>query len=129
MQSNGCSKDLQGATLYNDGNFSFFSDEFWAFKSLLDYIHKHIDMKWVVDLNDYNEQNAFIVNNEKLWAMHNDPISKMWIVVTWNFFQTLISKMKSKFSSKLLALFWILLNAHNLDVLWILGFQMNGFFF
>jgi hypothetical protein len=69
------------------------------------------------------------VNNEKLWAMHNDPISKMWIVVTWNFFQTLISKMKSKFSSKLLALFWILLNAHNLDVLWILGFQMNGFFF
>ncbi len=94
MWSNGCSKDLQGVTLYNDGKFSFWSDEFWAFKSLPDYTHEHIHMKWVVDLNDYSEKNAFIVNNEKLWAMHNDPISKVRTIVTWNFFQTLISKVK-----------------------------------
>jgi hypothetical protein len=71
----------------------------------------------VVDLNDYNEQNVFIVNYEKLWAMHNDPISKVQIIVIWNFFQTSISKVKLECSSKLLALFLILLNAHDLDVL------------
>jgi hypothetical protein len=32
-------------TLYNDGNSSFSSDEFMAFKSLLDLIHDHIHMK------------------------------------------------------------------------------------
>jgi hypothetical protein len=71
----------------------------------------------VVDLNDYNEQIFFIMNNGKLWAMHNDPISKVQIIVIWNFFQTLITKVKLECSSKLLALFLILLNAHNHDVL------------
>jgi hypothetical protein len=34
-------------------------------------------MEWVVDLNDSNNQLAFIVNGEKLWAMSNNPISKV----------------------------------------------------
>jgi hypothetical protein len=34
-------------------------------------------MKWVVDLNDSNEQLAFLVNNEKLWGMHNNPMFKV----------------------------------------------------
>jgi hypothetical protein len=32
-------------TLYNDGNSSFFGDEFFVFKSLLDFSHDHIHMK------------------------------------------------------------------------------------
>ncbi len=57
-------------SLYNDVNFSFSSDEFWAFEGLLDYNHEHIHMKWVANINDYDEQLFFIVNGEKLWAMH-----------------------------------------------------------
>jgi hypothetical protein len=34
-------------------------------------------MKWVVDLNDSNEQLAFLVNDEKLWGMHNNPMFKV----------------------------------------------------
>ncbi len=41
-------------SLYNDGNSSFSSDEFWAFKGLRD-CSLHIHMKWVANLNDSNE--------------------------------------------------------------------------
>jgi hypothetical protein len=41
--------------------------------------------KWVVDLNGNSEQFTFIVNNEKLRAMHNDPISKVQTIVIPNF--------------------------------------------
>jgi len=34
-------------------------------------------MKWVANLNDSNEQFFFIVNGEKLWAMHNDLVLKL----------------------------------------------------
>jgi len=90
--------------------------------------HEHIHLKWVANFNDYNEQVVFIMNNEKVWAMCNDPIKKVWTIVIWNFFQTLIFKMKLKCSSNLLTQFWICLNVSNFDVLWILGFQTNGFF-
>jgi hypothetical protein len=58
----------------------------------------------VVDLNDYNEQFTFIVNNETLQAMHNDSISKVQTIVIPIFFQILISKVKLKCSSKLLTI-------------------------
>jgi hypothetical protein len=45
-------------------------------------------MKWVVDLNDFNEELVFIMNGEKLWAMHNDPILKLRTIVTQNSFLT-----------------------------------------
>jgi hypothetical protein len=45
-------------------------------------------MKWVVNLNDFNEELVFIVNGEKLWAMHNDPILKLRIIVIQIFFLT-----------------------------------------
>jgi hypothetical protein len=67
--------------LYNDGNSIFFNDEFGAFKGLLDCSHDHIHMKWVAKLNDSSEHLAFIVNGDKLWAMHNDPISKVRTLV------------------------------------------------
>jgi len=60
--------------------------------------------KWVVDLNDYNGQFTFIVNNETLQAMHNDPISKVQTIVIPIFFQILIFKVKLKCSSKLLTI-------------------------
>jgi hypothetical protein len=60
--------------------------------------------KWVVDLNDCSEQFTFIVNNEKLQVVHNDPISKVQTIVIPIFFQILISKLKLKFSSKLLTI-------------------------
>jgi hypothetical protein len=82
--------------LYNDGNSSFSSDEFWAFKSLVNFSHDYIHMKWVVDLNDNNEQLAYFVNGEKIWATHNDPLSKLQIVLTQESFQSLISQMKSE---------------------------------
>jgi hypothetical protein len=84
--------------LYNDGNSSFSSDEFWAFKGLLDY-SLHIHMKWVTNLNDSNEQLAFIVNGDKCWAMHNDPVLKVMTIVTQDSFQSLISQVKLKCSS------------------------------
>jgi len=45
-------------------------------------------------MNDSNKTLAFIVNNEKIWAMHMDPISKQWIVATLDTYQTLIYKVK-----------------------------------
>jgi hypothetical protein len=76
-------KSCQGQlySLYNDGSSQFSSDEFWAFKGLLDYNHDHIHMKWMAKLNDSSEHLAFIMNGDKLWAMHNDTISKIRIVV------------------------------------------------
>jgi hypothetical protein len=79
--------------LYNDGS-SFFTNELWAFMGLLDCIHEHIHLKWVANMNGSNETLAFIVNNDKIWAMHMDPISKQQIVVTLNSYQTLIYKVK-----------------------------------
>jgi hypothetical protein len=60
--------------LYNDGSTSLFNDELWVFKGLLDCNHDHINMQWVVNLNNSNEQFAFIVNGKKLWTMHNNPL-------------------------------------------------------
>jgi hypothetical protein len=55
----------------------------------------------MVDLNDLNEQLAFIVNGEKIWAMHNNLVpSKVRIVVIQDFFQILILQMKLKCSNK-----------------------------
>jgi hypothetical protein len=65
-------------SLYNDVNFSFSSDELWAFgRTLLNCSHEHIHMKWVANLNDSSDKFVFIVNGEKLWAMHNDSIFKL----------------------------------------------------
>jgi hypothetical protein len=57
-------------------------------------------MKWVANLNDNNEKVAFLMNVEKIWAMHNNPMSKLQPVVTQKSFQSLISQAKSKCSSK-----------------------------
>jgi hypothetical protein len=38
-------------------------------------------MQWVANLKDSNEQRAFIMNGEKLWAMHNNLVSKVWKIV------------------------------------------------
>jgi hypothetical protein len=57
-------------------------------------------MKWVANLNDSNEQLAFIVNGDKLWAMHNDQVSKVRIVVTQDTFRSLISQVKLQCSHK-----------------------------
>jgi hypothetical protein len=92
-------------SLYNDGNSSFSSDEFWAFKGLLDCSHDHIHMKWEVELNDFSEHLAFIVNGDTFWAMHNDPISKVRTIVTKDSFQSLISQVKSKCLGEFLTLF------------------------
>jgi hypothetical protein len=70
--------------LYNDVNSSFSSDEFWAFKGLLYCSHEHIHMKWVANLNDFSEHFFFIVNGEKLWAMHNESTLKLWINLVTN---------------------------------------------
>jgi hypothetical protein len=57
-------------------------------------------MKWVANLNDNNEQLAFLMNAEKIWAMHNNPMSKLQPVVIQESFQILISQVKSKCSNK-----------------------------
>jgi hypothetical protein len=41
----------------------------------------------VADLNNSSEQLVSIMNGEKLWAMHNDSILKLQIVITQNYFQ------------------------------------------
>jgi hypothetical protein len=43
---------VQHCYLYNDGGSSFFNDELWTFKGLLDCSHDNIHMKWVTNLND-----------------------------------------------------------------------------
>jgi hypothetical protein len=40
------------------------------------------------------------MNGEKIWAMHNDPLSKLQTIVTQKSFQSLISQMKLECSSK-----------------------------
>jgi hypothetical protein len=78
---------------------------FGHLKGLLDCNHEHIHMKWVAYLNDSNEQLVNIVNGEKLWAMHNDLVLKLRIVVIQDSFQILISRMKIECSNKVLQLF------------------------
>jgi hypothetical protein len=95
---------------------------------IIGYTHEHIHMNWVVNLNDPNEQFAFIMNNEKLWAMCKDPMSKVQTIVIQDSFQILISKLKLECSKKLLTQYWTCLNVHNLDVFWILEFQTTFFF-
>ncbi len=56
-------------------------------------------------LNDSNEQLVNIVNGEKLWAMHNDLVLKLRIVVIQDSFQILISRTKIECSNKVLQLF------------------------
>jgi hypothetical protein len=68
--------DNEPSTLLGLHPSSFSINEFWACKGLLDCTHEHIHLKWVANLNDSNETLVFIVNNEKIWAMHMDPISK-----------------------------------------------------
>jgi hypothetical protein len=76
-------------SLYNDVKFSFSSDQLWAFgRTLLNCSHEHIHMKWMADLNDSSEKFVFILNGEKLLAMHNDSILKVRTVVIQNYFQT-----------------------------------------
>jgi hypothetical protein len=45
------------------------------------------------------------VNGDKLWAMYNDPISKVKIIVTQDSFQSLISHVKLECLSKFLTMF------------------------
>jgi hypothetical protein len=61
-------------------------------------------MKWVANLNDSTNYLVFIVNGDKLWAMHNDPISKVQIVVIRDSFQNLIINEVTMNSSKILTL-------------------------
>ncbi len=58
----------------------------------------------MANLNDLNETLSFIVNNEKIEAMHMDLISKQWTFVIQDSFQILISKVKFKCLNKLLIL-------------------------
>ncbi len=56
----------------------------------------------MANLNDSNETLAFIVDNEKIEAMHMDPISKQWTFVTQDSYQILIFNVKSRCLNKLL---------------------------
>jgi hypothetical protein len=57
-------------------------------------------MQWVANLNDNNGKLAFLVNAEKIWAMHNNPMFKLQPIVIWESFQSLISQVKLECSNK-----------------------------
>ncbi len=57
-------------------------------------------MKWVANLSDNNGKLTFLVNVEKIWAMHNNPMSKLQLVVIRESFQSLVSQVKSECSNK-----------------------------
>jgi hypothetical protein len=59
-------------TLYVDKSTVFSTDEFWAFKNLLDSSHSHIHIKWIFDLNTEAAQLVFVANGEKIWALHDN---------------------------------------------------------
>ncbi len=67
---------------------------------MLDFNHDHIHMQWVVNLNDNNRKLAFLVNAEKSWAMHNNPMFELQLVVIRESFQSLISQVKLECSNK-----------------------------
>lgn len=64
-------------TMYVDKATAFSTDEFWAFKNILDCSHSQIHLKWLSDLNDNSAQLVFVANGDKIWARHNDqPVDR-----------------------------------------------------
>ena len=57
-------------SLYEDQATRFSTDEFWAYKNLLDCSHEHVHWKWITDLNDNTSQLAFVCSNEQIFAVH-----------------------------------------------------------
>jgi len=53
-------------TLYVDKATTFATNEFWAFKNILDYSHSQIYMKWVSDLNYESAQLVFVANGSQI---------------------------------------------------------------
>ncbi len=57
-------------SMYEDHAIRFNTDEFWAYKNLLDCSHEQVHWKWIMDLNDNTSQLTFICNNEQIFAVH-----------------------------------------------------------
>jgi hypothetical protein len=78
-------------SLYVDKGMNFSSDEFWAFRGLLDCTHESIHFRWIEDLNDsQGSQLVFIVGDQKIWAQHDR------LPVTRCVFQDLVDRVKAQ---------------------------------
>jgi hypothetical protein len=56
--------------MYYDQTSKFTTDNFWAFKSLLEFKNENIQMQWVLDLNFGVQHLAFETNGQHIWVMY-----------------------------------------------------------
>jgi hypothetical protein len=53
--------------MYCDQTSKFIVDNFWAFKSLLEFKQENIQMQWVPNLNSRVQHLAFEANGQHIW--------------------------------------------------------------
>jgi hypothetical protein len=82
-------------SMYVDKGTNFSSDEFWAFRGLLDCTHESIHWRWIEDLNDsQGGQLVFIMADQKIWAQHDR------LPVTRCVFQDLVDHVNAEYTGE-----------------------------
>jgi hypothetical protein len=82
-------------SIYVDKGTNFSSDEFWAFRGLLDCTHESIHWRWIEDLNDsQGGQLVFIMADQKIWAQHDR------LPVTRCVFQDLVDHVNAEYTGE-----------------------------
>jgi hypothetical protein len=58
--------------MYCDQTSKFIIDNFWTFKSLLEFENENIQMRWAPNLNSSVQHLAFEANGQHIWVVHRD---------------------------------------------------------
>jgi hypothetical protein len=56
--------------MYCDQTTKFTKYNFWTFKSLLEFKHENIQMRWALDWNSSVQHLAFEANGQHIWVVH-----------------------------------------------------------
>ncbi len=89
-----CQGDV--CNMYCDPISKFIVDNFWAFKSLLEFQHNNIHMCWILNLNSKVQCLAFELNGQHVWAIRQDLETMMPSLVNEDVFAIVESLIKKK---------------------------------
>jgi len=107
--------------MYFKQSFSFITNTFWVFKSLLQCKHENIHMKWIFDFNFGLQHLAFKVKGQHIWIVHYDMETMTPTFVTEFIFIVVETLVKNQCKGKFLKL--------SLLACLIIFFQFVKFFF
>ncbi len=81
--------------MYCDQISKFIVNNFWAFKSLLEFKHENMQMQWVFNINSRIQHLAFEANGQHIWEVHKDLETVFPSYVTKNVFVVVKSLVKN----------------------------------